>query len=106
MRQSNNVLALVKGCLSRSIPSTTPMRFAVLAGVVAGVALRVRSLWSQRLWGDEVFSFSLSQGTWITLIKRAALDMVHPPLFYFLLKPWIYVAGSSMIGLRVLNVSI
>jgi len=31
--------------------------------------------------------------------------MAHPPLFYLLLKLWIYVVGSSMVGLRILTVS-
>ena len=74
-------------------------------GLVLYIGLRIWSLWTPRLWGDEVFTFSLSQGTWIALIKRAGLDMVHPPLFYFLLKLWIYVAGSSMSGLRILTVT-
>jgi uncharacterized membrane protein len=30
--------------------------------------------------------------------------MVHPPLFYFPLKLWIYVTGSSVPGLRILPV--
>ncbi|MFN2532165.1 MAG: hypothetical protein ABR555_12800 [Pyrinomonadaceae bacterium] len=75
------------------------------AGIVLYSGLRILSLWTPRLWGDELFTFSLSQGTWITLIKRAALDMIHPPLFYPLLKFWIYFAGSSMSTLRLLTVS-
>jgi hypothetical protein len=80
----------------------TMMMLATVVGLYVG--LRIWSLWTPHLWGDEVFSFSLSQGSWITLVKRAGLDMAHPPLFYFLLKPWLYVAGSSMSGLRILPV--
>lgn len=76
------------------------------ASAVVYIALRVWSLWTPRLWGDEVFTYSLSQGSWVSLIKRTGLDMAHPPLFYLVLKPWIYLVGSSMAGLRVLTVAL
>ncbi len=76
------------------------------ASATVYVALRLRSIWSPRLWGDEVFNYSLSQSTWVTLIKRTALDMMHPPLFYILLKPWVQVVGGSLPGLRVIPVAI
>jgi uncharacterized membrane protein len=81
-------------------------RLLVAASVAVYVALRLRSIWSPRLWGDEVFNYSLSQGTWVTILKRAALDMVHPPLFYLLLKPWVHVVGGSLSGLRVVPVAV
>jgi 4-amino-4-deoxy-L-arabinose transferase-like glycosyltransferase len=81
-------------------------RLLVAASVAVYVALRLRSIWSPRLWGDEVFNYSLSQGTWVTILKRAALDMAHPPLFYLLLKPWVQVVGGSLSGLRVIPVAI
>jgi len=87
-------------------PPALAASVALVAGVVAGIALRVHSIWAQRLWGDELFNFSLSQGSWLTLLKRAALDMAHPPLFYLLLKLWIYLVGGSMAGLRVLTVAL
>lgn len=86
--------------------STTVATLALAAAIAVGVALRVLSIWAPRLWGDELFNYSLSQGTWLTLLKRAALDMAHPPLFYLLLKPWIYVVGGSMAGLRVFTVAL
>ena len=92
--------------LSKTNRTTVLTRLALFAALLVGVTLRFRSIWAMHLWGDEVFTFSLSQGTWLTLMKRAALDMVHPPLFYFLLKPWIYIVGSSIVKLRVLNVAI
>jgi uncharacterized membrane protein len=76
------------------------------AGAVVYIALRVLSVWTPRLWGDELFNYSLSQGSWISLVKRAGLDMAHPPLFYVVLKLWIYLTGSSMAGLRVLTVAL
>lgn len=76
------------------------------ASVAVFIALRIWSVSSPHLWGDELFNYSLSQGSLITLLKRTGLDMAHPPLFYLLLKPWIYLVGSSMAGLRVFTVAI
>ena len=85
------------------LKATTGMLFA---SSIVYIALRVWSIWTPHLWGDELFNYSLSQGSWITLFKRLGLDMAHPPLFYVLLKPWIYIAQSSMSGLRVFTVAI
>lgn len=79
---------------------------ALVASAGVYLALRIWSIWTPRLWGDELFNYSLSQGTWLTLLKRAGLDMAHPPLFYILLKPWIHLVGSSMSRLRAFTVAI
>lgn len=81
-------------------------RLALYACIVVGVALRVHSIWSQHFWGDELFNFSLSEDPWKITLKRAAFDMAHPPLYYLLLKPWIYLADSYLPALRILNVAI
>jgi uncharacterized membrane protein len=86
------------------VPRITTIMLAASAAVY--IALRVWSIWTPRLWGDELFNYSLSQGSWITLFKRTGLDMAHPPLFYLLLKLWIYLADSSMFRLRILTVAI
>ena len=86
------------------VPKITALLWA--ASVAVFVALRIWSVWAPHLWGDELFNYSLSQGSLISLLKRTGLDMAHPPLFYLLLKPWIYLAGSSMSGLRVFTVAI
>lgn len=87
-------------------PHATPAALLLAVSAIVGIALRVHSIWSPRLWSDELFNFSLSQGSWITLLKRAALDMAHPPLFYALLKLWIYFVGSSMAWLRAFTVAL
>lgn len=87
-------------------PPTTMAALMLAISIVVGSALRLRAIWTLRLWGDELFNYSLSQGTWLTLLKRAALDMAHPPLFYLLLKPWIYLVGGSMAGLRIFTAAI
>jgi uncharacterized membrane protein len=58
------------------------------------------------MWGDEVFSFSAIQDSWMQLGKLVAGDLTHPPLSYILLKVWKYLTGSSISSLRVFPVAI
>lgn len=94
------------GKTGRRTPVLKATTWMLIASATVYIALRIWSIWAPYLWGDELFNYSLSQGTWITLFKRLGLDMAHPPLFYLLLKPWIYLVQSSMAGLRVLTVAI
>ncbi len=52
--------------------------------------------------GDEVFSVLLSRLGWKALTTAAAADSVHPPLFYYLLKVWVFIGNESLIWLRLL----
>jgi uncharacterized membrane protein len=54
------------------------------------------------LWNDEVFSVTVAKMPWPGMFRAVADDIVHPPLFYILLKSWIYVGGSSVIWMRLL----
>src|SRR6185312_14995709 len=39
---------------------------------------------------------------WAELLRFAAADIIHPPLFYMLLKIWIALGGESLLWLRLL----
>ena len=54
------------------------------------------------LWNDEVFSVTVAKMPWPGMFRAVADDIVHPPLFYILLKSWIYVGGSSVLWMRLL----
>src|SRR5688572_9615425 len=56
------------------------------------------------LWFDEVFSVHAARQPWAELIKFVAADIIHPPLFYAVLKVWIGLGGESLIWLRLLPV--
>ena len=38
------------------------------------------------IWDDELFTLRLIDGSWLDLWNGAVDDLVHPPLYYFLLK--------------------
>ena len=53
-------------------------------------------------WRDEAFSILMAQHKWTDISWLTAQDF-SPPLYYYLLKVWIMVFGSSEIATRSLS---
>jgi hypothetical protein len=68
--------------------------------VVLYAAARLRGLTATCLWFDEIFSVHAARHTWGRLWSFAAADLIHPPLFYALLKLWAS-GGDSLLWLRL-----
>ncbi len=64
------------------------------------VSLRVWNLTASCLWFDEIFSVHAAELDWANLVWFVAQDLIHPPLFYALLKIWISAGGTSLFWLR------
>jgi len=62
-------------------------------------ALRVYRLGDQNVWWDEGFSVWVARHDLGTLTTIAAGD-THPPLYYWLLHPWMLVTGPSEFAIR------
>lgn len=75
-----------------------------IATLLLFVAARLWRLTSTCLWFDEIFSVHAARHNWSELIKFVAADLVHPPLFYALLKFWITLGGESLLWLRLFPV--
>jgi len=67
---------------------------------VVYVLLRTWNLTASCLWFDEIFSIHAASLSWGNLFWFVAQDLIHPPLFYALLKIWISVGGESLFWLR------
>jgi len=67
--------------------------FAFIAALYA--AARLWRLTSYSLRPDEIFSLQTARLDWTGLIGAVVRDVVHPPLFYALLKVWIGLGGES-----------
>ncbi|MGH9967861.1 MAG: glycosyltransferase family 39 protein [Pyrinomonadaceae bacterium] len=79
-----------------------------LTTLILGLFIGVR-LWrltSSCLWFDEIFSVHAASYDWTRLLSFVAADIIHPPLFYALLKVWIAIGGESLPWLRLLPVLI
>jgi hypothetical protein len=77
-------------------------RWVLFAVIVIYVAARLWNLAAVCLDGDEIFSVLLSRRGWLALTTAAAADSVHPPLFYYLLKVWVFIGNESLVWLRLL----
>ncbi|HVF68191.1 MAG TPA: glycosyltransferase family 39 protein [Pyrinomonadaceae bacterium] len=78
-----------------------PSSFAFAALVALYVAARLWRLTDSCLWFDEIFSVHAARHTWGALWRFAAADLIHPPLFYALLKLWTAAGGESLLWLRL-----
>jgi len=56
------------------------------------------------LWADEIFSVEAARHDWNGLLSFIIEDIVHPPLFYLVLKLWIAIGGESLLWLRLFPV--
>lgn len=68
------------------------------------VAARFWHLTSYGLFGDEVFTLWTSAQEWPRVLGSVIEDVVHPPLFYMLLKVWIDLGGQSLLWIKLLPV--
>src|SRR5688572_20129386 len=81
-----------------------PKRTSILIGalVLIYVAVRVWRLTDSCLWFDEIFSVHAAEHDWAGMFRFVAQDLVHPPLFYSVLKLWIGLGGEGLFWLRLL----
>ncbi len=68
------------------------------------VAVRMWNLSDSCLWFDEIFSVHAAEQPWGQIFNFVAADLVHPPLFYLVLKIWVGIGGSGLFWLRLLPV--
>jgi len=76
---------------------------ALLLILFLALFLRAYRLDGQSLWADEGNSAALA-GRPFAVIAAAAAQDIHPPLYYFCLRVWTRLCGTSEIGLRSLSV--
>jgi hypothetical protein len=65
------------------------------------VAARAWRLTGSCLWFDEIFGVHAARHNWGGLWSFVAADLIHPPLFYALLKIWAAAGGESLQWLRL-----
>ena len=68
-----------------------------------GLVLRMWTLDQKSPWLDEAASWHFATSSLKDLMWSASTD-VHPPLYFLLLKGWIFVWGDSLTALRALSV--
>src|SRR6266496_1471458 len=103
MSKPNIVMAwpVSKGIASRSLLRSLAV-FILVA--LLFVTLRFWKITSFSLWGGEAFTMIGVKQTWMGMFSYVIADIVHPPLFYILLKLWIGLGGESLLWLKLLPV--
>src|SRR5687768_5274136 len=83
-----------------------PKKQTILIGVliIAYLAVRFWRFTDSCLWFDEIFSLHAAGLAWSEMVPFIAKDLIHPPLFYFLLKVWIGLFGDGLFWVRFLPV--
>jgi len=76
---------------------------AVLVGGISVYCAQVLSTMSQwTMWFDEAFSAYISRYSFADIFRYTSGD-VHPPLYYWILKVWSLLFGTSDIAFRSLS---
>ncbi|CAN5528948.1 hypothetical protein BH10ACI1_BH10ACI1_04490 [soil metagenome] len=81
-------------------PTEKSWQFIIAVISFVYILFRVWNLTDSCLWFDEIFSVHAAEHSWESLFGFVALDLIHPPFFYVLLKLWISVGGESLFWLR------
>lgn len=67
---------------------------------VVYILLRFWHLTDSCLWFDEIFGVHAAGMSLGEMLRFVAQDLIHPPLFYILLKVWISIDGETLFWLR------
>jgi uncharacterized membrane protein len=86
----------------RGFSATAAAVFGLILGLF--VAARLWRLTAYSLRADEIFSIQAVRQGWLDLVRYVVRDIVHPPLFYILLKLWQRIGGESEGWLRLFPV--
>lgn len=86
---------------AKKFNKTSRLIFALIIAVFA--AARFWQLTAYGLFSDEVFSAETIHHSWHEMQRAIIADIVHPPLFYYLLKAWV-TAGDSLLWMKLFPV--
>lgn len=84
-------------------PRTSSWTIAFVLVLLIAAALRILPLGHEAIDGDEYFSVRVAIAPLAQAWDIMRQDLVHPPLFYLLLKSWVAVAGTSPFVLRLIS---
>lgn len=77
---------------------------SLLAGaLLVFIGLCLATITNSSIWFDEAFGAYLIRFDYIQIAQYTGMD-VHPPFYYWLLKTWSHVFGTSDFALRSLSV--
>jgi uncharacterized membrane protein len=78
----------------------TKILFIVFLGIA--IFLRIINITSEQLWIDEGGSISYAKSS-LNIFWTRIINDIHPPLYYVILKGWIFIWGDSVASCRLLS---
>lgn len=72
----------------------------ILLFIFLGIVLRLYNITRYDIWSDEAASFFRA----ISSLDKYYAKEMSPSIYFYFLKPWIYLFGSSLLSLRSLSV--
>ena len=68
------------------------------------VGARFHGMVDYPLDGDEIYSFTQARADWEWFEYEMVRDAIHPPLFYLMLRGWVWGGGQSLVWVRLFPV--
>ena len=78
--------------------------FLLICITLAGLEIRSFQL-AGNLYSDEVWIITTAASPFHDFIQEILQDWVHPPLFHFLARGWIYIFGLSDLSGRLISIT-
>ena len=75
---------------------------ALSAGVITYSGLTLATITGSSIWFDEAFSAYLTRFNFLDIARYTSTD-VHPPVYYWILKLWTELFGTSEVAFRSLS---
>ena len=75
--------------------------FVLALVIIIYLWLRFWNLSEACLFFDEIFSLHAARQSWGSMLWFVAQDLIHPPLFYILLKIWTGIGGDGLFWVRL-----
>ncbi len=79
------------------------VKFLFILIIIISVFLRLININSEQLWHDEAISIYIAKLQNDDFLSSVIND-IHPPLYYIILRGWIYISGDSVFSCRLLSV--
>lgn len=79
------------------------VRFLFILITIISFFLRLININSEQLWHDEAISIYIATLP-IDDFWSFVINDIHPPIYYIILKGWIYLLGNSVFSCRLLSV--
>lgn len=89
--------------LDKFFSSTWGSTVALTVAIGSFLILTLTRISTSSIWFDEAFSAYITKYNFAEITHYTALD-VHPPLYYWLLKGWTSVFGTSAFAFRSMSV--